>query len=180
LYDYAEALHTPFHCVGYSLGGRVAQKIAHHPACLSLTLISSQTLFTPEEKIEKMNQEALIQARLKKLALSDFFDQWYQAPLFSTLRRNKRLYERTLNRRLKQDPAALILGLQKLSVENLFSPLPRCPILGLYGRFDAKYQNLYTKLPEAIQVVSVEQAGHALHLENPRRCLELIEKFIGT
>ena len=178
LFDYLDELKSPFHLVGYSMGGRVAQKLAHHKNTLSLTLISSQTLFSDAEYLNRIEFEKELTQKLQNLPFKEFVEEFYKSSLFTSLRRRKTLFNAMLTLRQDLDPKDLLYALKELNIEKIISPFPPCPILELYGMCDLKYQKYCNQLPEVVHVVSIAQAGHALCLENPKQSLSLIEKFI--
>lgn len=176
---YLDSLNSPFHLCGYSLGGRVAQKLSTHPQCLSLTLISSDTDFSdPIKRLERIAFEQDLLSKLEQMDLETFLNAWYENPLFSSLKRKKSLFNKTLLQRKLQNKEELLKGLKKLTIEQLQSDIPPIPTLAIYGMFDQKYKKLYGCLNEAIHVVSIPNAGHAIHLENPRQLLLTCETFI--
>jgi pimeloyl-ACP methyl ester carboxylesterase len=180
LIKFLDDLCSPFHLVGYSLGGRVAQKLSHHKNCLSLSLLSSHTLFDKNTYDERRRFEESLKQDLLNLSMKDFLDKFYSSSLFSSLRRRKKVFEKLKLMRENLAQQDLIFGLNELGIENLVSDLPPIPVLALYGMLDLKYQKLYTCLSETVSVVSIPHAGHAIHLENPKHCLATLEKFIGT
>ena len=180
LTTYLDNLSSSFHLVGYSLGGRVAQKLASHINCKSLSLLSSHTIFNDQEYLARIEFEKNLLQNLIIQPLDEFLITFYNSPIFASLRHNRSLFEKYIKARLSQDKDDLIFGLNELAMTNIVSDLPNCPILGLYGEFDLKYQKIYTLLPEKVSVVSIDHAGHTIHLENPKSCLKALEKFIGT
>lgn len=176
--NYLEALGEPFHLVGYSMGGRLAQKMASHPHCLSLSLLSSHTLFDENQLLERIAFENQLQADLDRLPFKEFLDQFYSSPLFSSIKQKKSLFNRYLLEKQKLNKADLKIALNTLHINHILAPLPLCPILGLYGAFDLKYTKLYSKMPKNVSVVSVPNAGHVVHCENTPFCINILEKFI--
>lgn len=178
LKEYLDTLNTPFHLVGYSLGGRVAQKMASHQQCLSLTLLSSHTVFDDDELQERIEFEEKLRKNLSELSLEEFFLQFYSSPLFSSLKRKKRVFENYMLKKKELSKQQIEKMLEILNINSLHSFLPPCPVLGLYGAFDLKYMKLYSKLPPHVQVVSVPNSGHVVHFENASFCINILEKFI--
>jgi pimeloyl-ACP methyl ester carboxylesterase len=179
LVDYINKLNSPFHLVGYSFGGRIAQKLASHPSCLSLTLMSSKTFFSDEELSARRDYEKKLIEDLESLPFEEFIASFYASPLFSSLRRRKRLFESYLLRKEDQSKENLMFALKEFSIDKVLSSFPSIPILGLYGMLDLKYAKTYLKLPSQVMCVSVPSSGHVIHLENTSFCLKTLETFIG-
>jgi pimeloyl-ACP methyl ester carboxylesterase len=177
---YLDSLNSPFHLVGYSMGGRVAQKLSHHHNCLSLSVISSHTVLSQQELQERILFEQEQKQALINLPFDQFVDQFYASPLFASLRRKKSSFTSMIKKRKNQDKEDVLFGLDELGIERLSAPLPSCPILALYGMLDLKYQKLYALLPKNICIVSIPHAGHNLCLENPKECLNSLELFIRS
>lgn len=178
VYNYLESLNEPFHLVGYSMGGRLAQKMASHPQCLSLSLLSSHTLFDKNELVERICFENKLKIDLENLPFEEFLNQFYASPLFSSIKQKKQLFKRYLLQRQYLNKSNLKTALTTLHINQILSPLPCCPTLGLYGAFDLKYTKLYAKMPEHVSIVSVPHSGHVVHFENAPFCIHILEKFI--
>lgn len=179
LYSYLDNINCPFHLVGYSFGGRIAQKLATHPNALSLTLMSSHTLFSVDELKIRKEFEQKLKDDLQNQEMDTFVANFYSSPLFSSIRRRKRLYESYLMTKSSHKKEDLLFALSEFAIEKILSPLPPIPILGMYGMLDLKYTKLYTQLPKDASVVSVPSSGHVIHMENPSFCIKTLEKFIG-
>lgn len=179
LKTYLDELNSDFHLIGYSFGGRIAQKLSFHPRCLSLTLMSSKTHFSDKERNERLNYENELIQDLNKTDLDHFIDKFYSSSLFSSFKRRKRLFESYLLRRMDLDKQDLIYALKEFSITKLHTSFPSIPILGMYGMLDLKYRHHYSGLNWDISVVSVPSSGHVIHYENPSFCVKTLEKFIG-
>jgi pimeloyl-ACP methyl ester carboxylesterase len=99
--------------------------------------------------------------------LKAFLEEWYSQPLFEGL-------EVPWTRRLCHDPEKLALFLERFSVAVVPAPILHQGTLFVYGERDLKYKTLYRTLPSHASVEALPSAGHAVHLENPRRCAQLI------
>ncbi|NGX46033.1 MAG: hypothetical protein K940chlam2_01215, partial [Chlamydiae bacterium] len=82
--------------------------------------------------------------------------------------------EVNMDRRLCHDPENLALFMERFSLAKLAPPKLYPETLFVYGERDLKYKTLYRTLRGHVNVEGAISAGHAVHLENPRRCAELI------
>lgn len=173
---------SSYHLLGYSLGGRLARKLEEDPRCKSLILLSTHPgLVSQEEKNERRLLDEKWIVQLENTPFSLFLQAWYNQELFSTLRRKKRLFEALIKRREKEDPQKLACVLKTfgLAQEDYKSDFKK-PTLALHGEYDKKFTLLYTKLNEPVTVVTIENASHTVHLENPKQCGNNITTFIRS
>jgi 2-succinyl-6-hydroxy-2,4-cyclohexadiene-1-carboxylate synthase len=183
--DYLEAVYPKkhFHLLGYSMGGRIALRIADKsPFCSSIVLLSAHTgLRTQEEKEKRLEHDLLWVKCLREKGLTKFLEAWYEQPLFASLKRIPKTLESLLKERVKNDASYLIKILKNYSLS--FDPYREyfpLPTLALYGELDEKYAYLYTHLPKNVAVSCIKQAGHAVHLEKPQECVDVIKKFFSS
>ena len=181
---------APVHLVGYSLGGRLALRLAlHHPErFLSLTLISaSPGLPMVAERAARRRTDDALAAQLEQHGLNAFLAAWYAQDLFGTLPRKPALLRRLLARRRKNDAAELARMLRGCSVGRQPSLWPqltklRLPVLLLAGAQDEKYvrvmQQLQRQIPGA-KLHVVPGAAHAVVEEQPARVARALKKFLG-
>ncbi len=166
--------------IGYSLGGRLAFSYGKkHPEKIKgLISISAHTGLTNAlEKEKRMNADLLWQTRLETFSSEDFLTLWYQQPVFASLQKRPELLERLLKPRSYQHPKELaaILAQASLAKQPLYDAFAH-PIYFLFGEEDLAYARLYGLKPTHL-VKKIEQAGHALHIENPLACIEAIRLF---
>lgn len=151
----------PFHLVGYSLGGRLALQFAQEHPVLSLTLISTHLgLKNEAERQERKQKEDLWAHKIESLPIDQFLEEWYDQPLFLTL---KQKLTNIVAMRHTQNKQELLKAFNafRLSKQPCY-PLPPNTKL-IVGEFDDAYRALYASHPHIV----VPQAGHAPHLENP-------------
>ncbi len=179
---FIEELKRPCHLIGYSLGGRMALMIAERsPKLLSkkVILAGNPGLSLPEEKQQRIESDEVWAEMLENHPIEYFLEKWYAQPLFFSLRQNKKLYQTTLNKRMKQDPFALAKMLRIFSLGKQAAYRQFEKTLFLYGAHDKKFATLYHRLISNAPVVTIDNASHAMHLENPGQCTEVIKMFLG-
>ncbi len=178
--------------VGYSTGGRIALEISENNSfslnletadCSinRLIILSSHLGLTTDSERELCWEKDLHWiSLLEKGSMKDFLDKWYEQPIFSTLKQDTALFKKIKSRRELLDPhqMALFLSKQSLSKKPPISQV-KLPSLFLYGKEDLKYAELYSKLTSSIlETCCIENASHAIHLENPLDCARVINNWL--
>jgi 2-succinyl-6-hydroxy-2,4-cyclohexadiene-1-carboxylate synthase len=182
------SVRQPVHLVGYSLGGRLALRLAllYPERFLSLTLISaSPGLPTAAERAARRRSDDALAKDLETRGLNAFLSPWYAQALFGDLRRKPALLRRLLARRRKNDAAELARMLRGCSVGRQPSLWPqlkqlRLPVLLLAGAQDEKYVRVMQQMQRQIrgaQLGVVPGAAHAVVEEQPARVARALEKF---
>lgn len=161
---------------GYSLGGRVALRAAlDHPAHFGrLVLIgTSAGVADPRERAERRAADEALAARMQRMTMEAFALEWGSAEVFATQPDDVRALAHA--DRLRNDPGALaeaLRGLGSAAMEPTWDRLGELdlPVTLVAGEHDAKYVEIARAMAERIrgaEVVVVEGAGHAVHLEAP-------------
>jgi 2-succinyl-6-hydroxy-2,4-cyclohexadiene-1-carboxylate synthase len=161
---------------GYSLGGRVALRAAlDHPAHFGrLVLIgTSPGLADPRERAERRAADEALAARMQRMTMEAFALKWGSADVFATQPDDVRAL--AYADRLRNDAGALaeaLRGLGSAAMEPMWDRLGELdlPVTLVAGEHDAKYVEIARAMAERItgaEVVVVEGAGHAAHLEAP-------------
>ena len=169
-----DKLPSPFTLIGYSMGGRIALDFAikNPEKIVSLILISAHLgLKTDEERKKRLQQDLLFAEQLETTPFSQALERWYDQPLFASLKQKRDM----LAMRSEQNPfqCAAMLRAHSLGLQPDYSyKLPKQTTL-IAGEYDTKYRKHYETWPHQI----VEGAGHAIHLEEPKR---LAQTFLLT
>lgn len=176
--------------VGYSMGGRLALYMAaHQPQTISGLVLESASpgLVGAKERQARATTDDERAAALLAHGINAFVDDWYQMPLFHTLKRRPELLEAVKQRRKQnkaQHVAKVISGLSPGRQPPLWSKLGTLPmpVLLVAGALDSKYAGLMEtmerQIPNATLAV-VAGAGHNIHLEKPQQFATLIMRFLG-
>ncbi len=177
---------APYDIVGYSMGGRVALTMAcRFPGQVaSLSLIgASAGLSTEDERAEREAADARLAASILADGLDAFVDSWMANPLFATQSRlGDEFLAAARDQRLQNSPEELAKSLRGAgtgTMQPLHGLLDRClmPIALIVGSDDSKFREIAGGLAPAMpdaEVVVIEGAGHAAHLEQPDAVVEAI------
>jgi 2-succinyl-6-hydroxy-2,4-cyclohexadiene-1-carboxylate synthase len=154
-----------FHLVGYSLGGRIALSyIEKYPEQIaSLTLISTHPgLKTEEEKQERLENDQEWARLLSELPIDEFLSRWYDQSIFKPYKPDLEMRKQQNIPNLKAALLHYSLAKQKrYEIDHV-----------LVGERDEKFKALYS------HPILIPEAGHMVHLENPREVATNIQARI--
>ncbi len=164
------------------MGGRIALELYRRSPrsfCGAIILSAYVGKMDAKEKAQREYEEERWKEKILSSDPHAFLDAWYAQPLFATLQQQNHLYKSILERRLTFQPNALFAAYDELRLTRLppLDILP-CPGYFLYGSADEKYAKLYSALPDTVSVDSVPSCGHAIHLEAPTRCSQLMKQWM--
>jgi 2-succinyl-6-hydroxy-2,4-cyclohexadiene-1-carboxylate synthase len=176
---------------GYSMGGRLALYLAlrHPDRCAGLFLESaSPGLEDAGERTARRASDEQRATRLEGGDLRGFLHDWYRQPLFAPLARDEDLLHRTIEERLRNDPAELAKSLRGMgtgSQPSLWGELPglRVPALAVAGELDEKFVGISRRmasLSPQIRAAVVPGAGHNVHAEAAAAYLSSLEGFLSA
>ena len=174
--------------IGYSMGGRLALYLAlrYRERVLRLVLESgSPGLAEEEERSARREQDERLARRLETEPFERFLADWYDQPIFTTLRRNKPWFERLMQQRRDQDPLGLARSLRRMGTgvqESLWDELGQAPpALLIVGAEDTKFKRIAGEMAAmmpAAEVATVAGAGHNVHFEAPERFVQIVREFL--
>lgn len=165
-------ISPPVHLIGYSMGGRVALKMALKKP----EYFTSVTL----ESVDPGNlgNEELIIKKLRDLPFQKFIQYWYNQPLFASIDTTKMQKKYFLH-----SPENLIKSLRCFSRKNQgnlydkISPIAH-KMHYIAGSLDKKYTSIGRKLKKMypfIKLSIVENASHNVHLTSSQNIYSFFE-----
>lgn len=167
---------------GYSLGGRILQKVLERSQVNLSGAILESTGFV-QDPVERVQNDRLWAHKITSLEVKAFLEEWYSQDLFKSLR-NSPNYLKTLELRTQyqSDIAAQIL----LDASPALNPLPNplkitVPCLVLVGKLDLKYSKMWAPLIDKnpnLDIRTLENVGHALHLESPDEVFKIVQTWL--
>ncbi|NGX37822.1 MAG: 2-succinyl-6-hydroxy-2,4-cyclohexadiene-1-carboxylate synthase [Chlamydiae bacterium] len=161
--------------VGYSAGGRLALELkSRFPDAFGKVIaLSTHPGSLCEKEMKTRNMWAQM---LRSIPLDHFLEKWYDQELFQSLKRHP-IFPSMLARRKNQNPSSLSQFFMEFSRVKKTAPQVFPETVFIYGEEDLKYAELYRKL-FPIEQIKIENAGHALHLENPKTTAQVIERLV--
>jgi 2-succinyl-6-hydroxy-2,4-cyclohexadiene-1-carboxylate synthase len=192
--DVAALLHAlgyeRAHVVGYSMGARVALRLAiAHPACVARLVLEAPSagIAYPAERLARRDADEARALSLERDGIAPFVDAWERTPVLAGEARAGAGARATLRAiRLGHDPAGLAASLRAAgqgAMEPLHDRLGEvsAPTLVIVGEDDPA-RDRSEAVADGILVArlaSVPGAGHAPHLEAPAAFARLVLDFVS-
>ncbi len=181
----------PVHLLGYSMGGRLALYTALHfgEAMASLILESaSPGLRTQVERAERRDRDEALAERIEREGVAAFVDFWERISLFATQEKLPPAARAHLReQRLRSSALGLANSLRGMGTgaqPSLWDDLAAWskPTLLITGEQDGKFCEIAGEMAESLPHaawVSIAEAGHTVHLEQPRQFVATVERFLS-
>ncbi len=175
---------------GYSMGGRLALCYAYtYPErVLGLILESSSPGIKDKRPREKrIHEDEELSRFILSHPINEFVDLWVNKEIFTTqLRFSEEKRKEIKKSKMKNNPIGLsnsLLGFSTGKMPNLYSQLKKMntQVLLLTGELDTKFtalnKSIVKKFPSA-KHVTVRNAGHTVHLEEPAKYTAAVNDFL--
>jgi len=179
------------HLVGYSMGGRAALYFAvHHPDRVASLILESASpgLTDPDERRARAGEDDRRANAIRTEGVEAFVEQWYDLPLFRSLRALPDVLAQIIAQRKANHPAWIAKVISDLSPGRqppVWDQVPRLdmPVLLVAGSLDKKYvalgEQIAAHIPRA-RLAIVPEAGHTVHLEQPEKFVHLLQNFLSA
>ncbi len=177
--------------VGYSMGGRTALSFAcNYPEMVrSLTLESaSPGLVSEEDQQARKQKDQELADYICGHSLEAFVEKWENIPLFASQKQlPMKIQEKVRQERLSQSKEGLAHSLVTMGTGRM----PSCwnqldqlnmPVLLVVGEWDEKFVQINLQMEKSIsncRLEIIDQAGHAIHVEQTRIFGTIVEEFIS-
>ena len=175
---------------GYSMGGRVALNFAVSKPQLVRGLIlesSSAGIKNKNEREKRKISDEELASYINNNSIEDFVTKWLDQEIFGTIRRfsNEKI-KRIKEEKMKNNRTGLANSLRGFGtgvMPYLGSELIKLkvPILLISGGLDEKFtqinQSLRKLFPSARHKI-ISTAGHNVHLEEPKKFVEAVNRFL--
>lgn len=176
--------------VGYSMGGRVALYLAlYFPQYFHRVVLESASagLRSTKERSDRLAKDRQLAAKLETSDFRLFLENWYQQPIFATLRSHPD-FPQLLAHRFHNSPAQLAKSLRNLSTgmqPSLWELLSEneIPLLLIVGDLDLKFVQINRQMQSLCKQAQLEimpSCGHNIHFENPIVFIEKVQSFLTS
>jgi 2-succinyl-6-hydroxy-2,4-cyclohexadiene-1-carboxylate synthase len=174
--------------LGYSLGGRLALRVALDRPDLvdSLALLGATPgIEDADARAARVEIDERLAAGLERKGVEQFIDGWLAQSLFSRLSRSDAGVEERRIGTVEGLASALRLlgtGTQEPVWDRLGEI--KVPVLLMAGEHDSKFSALAFRMATGIGdntgISFVPGAGHAAHLERPQSVALILNRFLAT
>lgn len=181
-----------FSLVGYSMGGRIALSYAvKYPNRIKTLLLESASpgLKSAEERALRRKADNLLADKIEADGIEEFVDTWENISLFATQKRLPLSMQQEIRKeRLQQHAIGLANSLRGMGtgmMPSLWEKLRELeiPVILITGELDVKFENIareMTALIKKVRHLTVNDVGHAIHVENSSKFATIIKETISS
>ncbi|SEM40960.1 2-succinyl-6-hydroxy-2,4-cyclohexadiene-1-carboxylate synthase [Mesobacillus persicus] len=177
--------------LGYSMGGRLAITFAaNYPEMVRKIVLESTTpgLRTAEERESRKKQDTKLASIILSNGIEEFVNYWEGIPLFQTQKNlPAETREAIRTQRLQNSPIGLansLLGMGTGAQPSWWNSLSTFEFdtLLLAGERDEKFCKISDEMANLlprVKKMSVRNAGHAIHVEEPEKFGTIVSEFLS-
>lgn len=178
--------------LGYSMGGRLAITFAaNYPEMVRKLVLESTTpgLQTAEEREFRRRQDAKLASVILSEGIESFVNYWESIPLFQSQRiLPAEIREAIRTQRLQNSPIGLansLLGMGTGTQPSWWNSLSMFEFetLLLSGERDEKFCKISEEMGDllpSVKKLSIRNAGHAIHVEEPEKFGTIVSEFLSN
>jgi 2-succinyl-6-hydroxy-2,4-cyclohexadiene-1-carboxylate synthase len=178
--------------VGYSMGGRAALRFtSDHPDLVAGMVLESTSpgVADLQQRLDRRASDATLANSIERDGIDAFVAHWEALPIWNSQRTMPDATRHLLRQqRLLNDTVGLANSLRGAGAAEDELMLDAAASIGapsllIAGLLDPKYVELARQLEKCIshsRLEIIENAGHAVHLEQPDRFASAITKFLST
>lgn len=175
---------------GYSMGGRAALSYAiKYPDNVSGLILESSTpgIISEKDRSLRIDDDEKIAGRILETGMNNFIDEWYNKPLFNSIREKSELYGKLVEGKKINNPIGLANSLRGFStgrMSNHWGNLKKLtmPVLLMTGENDEKFSKINNEMLKLLPIAEhniVSSSGHIAHLENAEDFIILLNSFLS-
>lgn len=178
--------------LGYSMGGRLAITFAvKYPNKVRRLILESSSpgLETEEERADRRIRDNKLSQFIENKGIEEFVRYWEDISLFQSQQKlPEKVRQEVRQRRLRNSPIGLsnsLKGMGTGSQPSWWNEIQNIsvPVLLITGSLDEKFCRIageMTKRVKNSQWISVENCGHAIHVENPEKFGTIVNEFLSN
>ncbi|MGE8006363.1 2-succinyl-6-hydroxy-2,4-cyclohexadiene-1-carboxylate synthase [Lysinibacillus sp. NPDC093216] len=179
-----------FTLLGYSMGGRIALSYAiSYPERIDKLILESASpgLRTSKERSERCERDNALAEKIISNGLLSFVNAWENIPLFESQKcLSHNVQEAIRFERLSQKEEGLagsLRGIGTGSQPSNWMALEKLefPVLLMTGSLDDKFCKIALEMKALLKNAkhtTVNDAGHAIHVENPAEFATIVEEYL--
>ncbi|MFF5994159.1 2-succinyl-6-hydroxy-2,4-cyclohexadiene-1-carboxylate synthase [Lysinibacillus sp. KU-BSD001] len=180
-----------FTLIGYSMGGRIALSYAiQYPERVRQLILESASpgLRTEEERKARKEADDKLAQKIEAAGVVNFVREWENIQLFASQKKLPLSVQQAIRtERLNQSAQGLANSLRGIGTGMMPSVWDRLhrllmPVTLITGELDEKFVSIAWEMAQVIPKVrhlTVNNAGHAIHVENPTEFATIVKDTIS-
>lgn len=178
------------HLLGYSMGGRAALAFTiEYPELVRSLILESASpgIEGSVQRLERQEADEKLAKRINTMGINKFVAEWENIALFDSQKSLPIPIQETIRQeRMAQTASGLSQSLLHMGTGTQDSQWDKLagitlPVLLIVGEYDKKFvelNELMVKLMRTAEIITVLDAGHAVHVEKMEKFAMIVSKFI--